>query len=66
MQARCTGKQSAEDLALQKMQVVLIEVPLRPSIIDKEEHLVRNRCLLFVLRLLVDKAATDLSLGRGC
>ena len=47
------------------MHIVLVEIAQRPGIIRIEEHGVRNRRLLFHLRLLGDLSASDLPFGSG-
>ena len=68
MRVAITGRAagSTEDLALLEMQIVLIEIPQRPGIVDIKKHTLRNRGLLFYLRLLVDQSILALPFGSQC
>src|SRR5215467_163731 len=58
--------QSTKDLALLEMEVVLIEIPQRPGIVDIQKHAVRNCGLLFYFWLLADQPVFTLPIGRQC
>src|SRR6266446_6236009 len=46
------------------MEVVLIEIPQRPGIVDIKKHAVRNCGLLFYFWLLADQPVFALPIGR--
>src|SRR5207249_27561 len=56
--------QSTKDLALLEMEVVLIEIPQRPGIVDIKKHAVRNCGLLFYFWLLADQPVFAFPIGR--
>ena len=47
-------RELTEDLSFQEMEIIPIEIPERPGIVDIKKHTVRNRGLLFHLRLLAN------------
>src|SRR6266436_1804952 len=48
------------------MEVVLVEIPQRPGIVDIKKHAVRNRGLLFHFGLLADQPVFAIPIGRRC